>query len=181
MSTSVVNVGHKVVSNAEWLEARKGLLAKEKEFTRMRDALNRQRLELPWERIEKNYVFDGLRGKETLADLFGDKSQLLIYHFMFGPGWEQGCQSCSLIADGIDGNLAHLAARDVAVAVVSRATSRRLRLSRSGWDGDSNGCRRMRMTSTGISMFRSRKKRRRRERCTTTMRFRRSRVRKGRG
>jgi predicted dithiol-disulfide oxidoreductase (DUF899 family) len=84
MSTSVVNVGHKVVSNAEWLGARKELLAKEKEFTRMRDALNRQRLELPWERVEKNYVFDGPKGKETLADLFGDKSQLLIYHFMFG-------------------------------------------------------------------------------------------------
>jgi len=135
MSTSAVNVGHKVVSNAEWLEARKGLLAKEKEFTRMRDALSRQRMELPWERVEKNYVFDGPKGKETLADLFGDKSQLLIYHFMFAPGWEQGCQSCSLIADGIDGNLVHLAARDVAMAVVSRATLPEIETfkKRMGW------------------------------------------------
>ena len=117
-----VEVGHKVVSNAEWLEARKEFLAKEKELTRMRDALNRQRMELPWERVEKNYVFDGPKGKETLADLFGDKSQLLIYHFMFGPGWAEGCQSCSLLVDNIDGSLVHLADRDVSLALVSRAT-----------------------------------------------------------
>jgi predicted dithiol-disulfide oxidoreductase (DUF899 family) len=122
MSTSVVNVGHKVVSNAKWLEARKEFLVKEKQLTRMRDELSRERMELPWERVEKNYVFDGPNGKETLADLFGGKSQLLIYHFMFGPGWAEGCPSCSLISDNIDGSLVHLAARDVAMAVVSRAT-----------------------------------------------------------
>src|ERR1700726_2155419 len=101
MSTSVANMGHKVVSNGEWLEARKAFLAKEKELTRMRDALSRQRMELPWERVEKNYVFDGPKGKETLADLFGDKSQLIIYHFMFGPDWKEGCPSCSYISDHI--------------------------------------------------------------------------------
>jgi predicted dithiol-disulfide oxidoreductase (DUF899 family) len=117
-----VETGHKVVSNTEWLDARKKFLAKEKELTRMRDELSRQRRELPWERVEKNYVFDGPNGKESLADLFGGKSQLLIYHFMFGPGWEQGCQSCSLISDNIDGSLVHLAERDVTLMAVSRAT-----------------------------------------------------------
>ncbi len=135
MSTSAIDVGHKVVSNAEWLDARKAFLAKEKELTRMRDELSRQRMELPWERVEKNYVFDGPNGKETLADLFGGKSQLLIYHFMFGPGWEQGCQSCSLISDNIDGSLVHLAERDVTLMAVSRATVPEIEAfkKRMGW------------------------------------------------
>src|SRR5690242_21173341 len=89
---------HKVVSPAEWLEARKALLVKEKEFNRLRDDLSRQRRELPWERVEKNYVFDGPDGKETLADLFAGRRQLVVYHFMFGPGWEVGCKSCSFWA-----------------------------------------------------------------------------------
>jgi predicted dithiol-disulfide oxidoreductase (DUF899 family) len=122
MSTSVVDVRHKVVSNAEWLEARKEFLAKEKQLTRMRDELSRQRMELPWEKVEKNYVFDGPKGKETLADLFGGKSQLLIYHFMFGPGWAEGCPSCSMVADSIDGSVVHLAERDATLMAVSRAT-----------------------------------------------------------
>jgi predicted dithiol-disulfide oxidoreductase (DUF899 family) len=135
MSTSAIDVGHKVVSNAEWLDARKAFLAKEKELTRMRDELSRQRMELPWERVEKNYIFDGPNGKETLADLFGGKSQLLIYHFMFGPGWEQGCQSCSLISDNIDGSLVHLAERDVTLMAVSRATVPEIEAfkKRMGW------------------------------------------------
>ncbi|HMH14079.1 MAG TPA: thioredoxin family protein [Edaphobacter sp.] len=135
MSTSVVNVGHKVVSNGEWLAARKALLAKEKELTRMYDALSRERLELPWERVEKNYVFDGPKGKETLADLFGDKSQLMIQHFMFGPEWAEGCPSCSLMADSMDGSLEHLAARDISLAVVSRATMPQIEAfqKRMGW------------------------------------------------
>src|SRR6266576_1705322 len=111
----------KVVSPAEWLAARKELLKKEKEFTRLRDQLSKQRRELPWEKVEKQYVFDGPTGKETLADLFGGSSQLIVYHFMFGPGWAEGCPSCSFISDHIDGSVVHLAARDVRLAVVSRA------------------------------------------------------------
>src|SRR6266851_3873676 len=94
--------GPEVVSQAEWLAARKELLGKEKEFTQLRDELSRQRRELPWERVGKEYVFNGQNGKETLADLFDGKSQLIVYHFMFGPGWEEGCPSCSLLSDQIE-------------------------------------------------------------------------------
>jgi predicted dithiol-disulfide oxidoreductase (DUF899 family) len=111
----------KVVPPAEWLAARTELLKKEKEFTQLRDELSRQRRELPWEKVEKNYVFEGPNGKETLSDLFGGRSQLMVYHFMFGPEWKEGCQSCSMEADHIDGVLPHLAARDVRLIVVSRA------------------------------------------------------------
>src|SRR3989441_11629713 len=112
---------HKVVSEQEWLAARKAHLAKEKEFTRARDELSRQRRALPWVKVEKPYVFDGPRGKETLADLFDGRSQLIVYHFMFGPGWEQGCPSCSFVSDHIDGPLVHLMHHDVMLLVVSRA------------------------------------------------------------
>jgi len=112
---------HKVVSPAQWLEARKALLAKEKEFNRLRDDLSRQRRELPWERVEKNYAFDGPDGKETLADLFDGRRQLVVYHFMFGPGWEVGCKSCSFWADNFNNIVPHLAARDVTLIAVSRA------------------------------------------------------------
>ena len=114
-------VGSKVVSPAEWLAARKDLLAKEKEFSRLRDELSRKRQELPWERVDKQHVFDGPNGKETLADLFGGKSQLIVYHFMFGPGWKEGCPSCSYLADHFDGATIHLANRDVTLLAVSRA------------------------------------------------------------
>jgi predicted dithiol-disulfide oxidoreductase (DUF899 family) len=110
-----------VVPHAVWIAARTELLNKEKEFTRMRDEISRLRRELPWEKVKKNYVFDGPTGKETLADLFGDKSQLMIYHFMLGPGWTEGCPSCSLLADHFDGSVAHLRARDTRLVVVSRA------------------------------------------------------------
>ncbi len=110
-----------VVSPAEWLAARKELLKKEKEFTRLRDELSRQRLSLPWEKVEKQYVFDGPGGKETLADLFGGRSQLLVYHFMLAPEWKEGCSGCSFLSDHIDGATAHLAAHDVSLVVVSRA------------------------------------------------------------
>ena len=110
-----------VVSPGEWLAARQELLKKEKEFSRLRDELSQQRRQLPWERVEKAYVFDGPKGKESLADLFGGKSQLIVYHFMFGPGWAEGCPSCSFISDHIEGSVVHLAARDVRLAVVSRA------------------------------------------------------------
>jgi predicted dithiol-disulfide oxidoreductase (DUF899 family) len=112
---------HKVVSPAEWQAARKQFLTKEKEFTRLRDELSRQRRELPWEKVEKNYVFDGPGGKVTLADLFDKRSQLIVYHFMFGPEWKEGCPSCSLIADHFDGFTTHLANRGTTLAVVSRA------------------------------------------------------------
>lgn len=111
----------KVVSHSEWIEARKQFLAKEKEFTHLRDELSRQRRELPWEKVEKDYVFDGPRGKEKLADLFDGRSQLVIYHFMLGPGWAAGCPSCSYISDQYDAMTIHLAHRDVTLAVVSRA------------------------------------------------------------
>ncbi|MFZ3360623.1 MAG: thioredoxin family protein [Xanthobacteraceae bacterium] len=112
---------HKIVPHDEWIAARKTYLAEEKAFSKARDALARKRRELPWEKIDKNYIFDGPDGRETLADLFGGKSQLIVYHFMLGPGWEQGCPSCSLLADHFDGSVVHLAQRDVAFAVVSRA------------------------------------------------------------
>jgi predicted dithiol-disulfide oxidoreductase (DUF899 family) len=112
---------HKVVSQEEWLAARKAHLANEKKFTKARDELSRQRRELPWVKVDKPYVFDGPDGRETLAGLFGGKSQLLVYHFMLGPGWEQGCPSCSFLADHFDGAAIHLAQRDVTLVVVSRA------------------------------------------------------------
>src|SRR5437868_11301118 len=110
-----------VVSEAEWLIARKDLLTREKEFTRLRDELSRHRRELPWVKVEKKYVFEGPQGKKTLADLFEDRSQLIIYHFMFGPGWEEGCKSCSYLADHFDGANWHLPHRDVSLVVISRA------------------------------------------------------------
>ncbi len=112
---------HKIVSRDEWRKARLAHLAAEKEFTRKRDELSRQRRELPWERVEKNYVFDAPEGRRTLADLFDGRRQLMVQHFMFGPGWEEGCKSCSFMADHIDGARVHLAARDTSFAAISRA------------------------------------------------------------
>lgn len=111
----------RIVSQAEWLAARKALLAEEKELTRQRDRLSAKRRELPWVRVEKDYAFEGPAGRETLADLFGDRSQLLVYHFMFAPGWGEGCKSCSYLADHFDGALPHLRQRDVSFVVISRA------------------------------------------------------------
>ena len=136
MASTTTQVEHpKVVSHADWLAARKEFLAKEKEFTRLRDELSRQRRELPWEKVEKEYVFDGPNGKETLADLFDGRSQLMIYHFMFGPGWKEGCPSCSYLADHFDGPSIHLANRDVTLAVVSRAPMAEIEAfkKRMGW------------------------------------------------
>lgn len=111
----------KIVSPAEWLRARTQLLTKEKELTRMHDELARERQALPWVRLEHDYAFEGPAGKETLSSLFGDRSQLVIYHFMFGPGWKEGCPSCSLLADHLDAAVAHLSVKDVSLAVISRA------------------------------------------------------------
>src|SRR5512133_100027 len=113
MSTTTLEKStHRIASPAEWLAARKELLKKEKEFTRLRDELSRQRRELPWEKVEKQYVFDGKGGKQSLSDLFDGRSQLIVYHFMFGPGWNEGCPSCSFVTDHLDGAAIHLGARD---------------------------------------------------------------------
>lgn len=110
-----------VVSKDQWLAARKTLLAREKELTRLQDQIARARRALPWMRVEKDYVFATLEGPRTLADLFAGRSQLLVQHFMFAPGWEQGCKSCSYMADHHDGASLHLAQRDVTLLAVARA------------------------------------------------------------
>jgi predicted dithiol-disulfide oxidoreductase (DUF899 family) len=112
---------HPIVSEGEWLALRKQLLVKEKEFTRMRDQLGAERRALPWVKVEKAYVFDGPDGQKTLTDLFGAHSQLIVKHFMLGPGWGEGCVGCSFELDHVDGILVHLAHRDVSYVVVSRA------------------------------------------------------------
>lgn len=110
-------------------------LDEEKELTRLRDELSRQRRDLPWERVEKRYVFEGPDGPETLADLFGGRSQLIIYHFMFGPEWPEGCPSCSIVADHLDGSIVHLAQRDVTLVAISRARLAQIEAfqQRMGW------------------------------------------------
>jgi predicted dithiol-disulfide oxidoreductase (DUF899 family) len=126
---------HRIVSHNQWVEARKAFLAKEKEFTRARDALNRARRDLPWERVEKNYLFAGADGKKSLGDLFAGKSQLIVYHFMFDPTWEAGCKSCSFWADNFNGIDAHLKHRDITFLAVSRAPYSKLEAygKRMGW------------------------------------------------
>lgn len=114
-------VNHPVVSADRWIAERMKLLAREKELTRLRDQIARERQALPWVRIEKDYVFETLQGPRRLVELFDGRSQLLVQHFMFGPGWEQGCPSCSFMADHSDGMLVHLAQRDVTLVAVSRA------------------------------------------------------------
>lgn len=126
---------HKVVSREEWLIARKAHLAQEKEFTRLRDQLSRQRRELPWVKVEKTYVFDGPQGKETLSDLFEGRSQLLVYHFMFHPSWDVACKSCSFWADNYNGAVVHLNHRDVTLVAVAKATLEQINAfkKRMGW------------------------------------------------
>lgn len=126
---------HRVVSREDWLAVRKEHLAKEKEFTRLRDQLSVERRELPWVRVEKEYVFEGPNGKQSLADLFGGKQQLVVYHFMFGPDWEEGCPSCSFWADNFNGIGVHLQHRDTALVAISRAPIDRLEgyRKRMGW------------------------------------------------
>src|SRR5258708_117668 len=121
-----------IASGTRWLVAGKDLIAREKEFTRQRDALSAARRALPWVKVEKEYVFEGPGGKETLADLFADRSQLIIYHFMLGPTWEEGCKSCSFLPHHFDGTPIHLAHRDVTFAVVSRAPMARIQAFQKG-------------------------------------------------
>ena len=126
---------HSIVSQEKWLQLRKELLSKEKELTRLRDRLNAERRELPWVRVEKNYLFDAPGGKVSLKELFAGRSQLVIYHFMFGPDWKEGCPSCSFVSDHIDGALPHLAARDATMVMVSRAPLAKIEAfkKRMGW------------------------------------------------
>jgi len=126
---------HKVVSHDAWIAARQRFLLKEKEFTRLRDELSRERRELPWERVDKEYVFESTNGRETLADLFGEHSQLIVYHFMYGPDWEIGCRSCSFWADNFNNIVPHLAARDASLVAVSLAPLQKLQAQarRFGW------------------------------------------------
>jgi len=140
--TSTVN--HAVVSGDRWVAERKKLLAREKELTRLHDQIAAERRALPWVRVEKNYVFDTVEGPRTLSDLFDGRRQLIVQHFMFGPGWEQGCPSCSYMADHADGMNIHLAHRDITFVAISRAPIgdiQRFR-ERMGWQFDwvsSNG------------------------------------------
>ena len=126
---------YKIVSPEEWLAARKAFLAKEKEFTRARDRLSAERRALPWVKVDKAYVFDTPAGKKTLPELFGGRSQLIVYHFMLGPDWEEGCPSCSYLADHFDGANIHLAQRDVTFVAVSRAPLAKIETfkRRMGW------------------------------------------------
>jgi predicted dithiol-disulfide oxidoreductase (DUF899 family) len=112
---------HKVVSHHEWIEARRGRLNKEKTFTQLRDQLSQSRRDLPWERVQKSYVLEGPNGPECLSDLFGGRSQLIVYHFMFAPDWDAGCPYCSHWADNFNAVIVHLNRRDVSMIAVSRA------------------------------------------------------------
>ena len=127
---------HQVVSQEEWIAARKALLDQEKEAVRLKDRLSAARRALPWVKVDKIYLFDGPAGKVSLADLFAGRKQLVIYHFMFGPDWKEGCPSCSFVSDHFGGTLPHLAARDVSLAAVSRAPFAKLAAfkQRMGWN-----------------------------------------------
>ncbi|WP_378949301.1 DUF899 domain-containing protein [Mesorhizobium sp. ANAO-SY3R2] len=126
---------HSIVSQEEWTRQRRELLVKEKEFTRLRDELSQARRDLPWERVTKAYDFDGPNGKVTLAEAFDGRSQLVVYHFMFAPEWENGCKSCSFWADNFNGIVQHLNQRDVSFAAISRAPLAKLLTfaDRLGW------------------------------------------------
>ncbi|CAD6546425.1 hypothetical protein LMG27952_04431 [Paraburkholderia hiiakae] len=126
---------HKIVSDAEWLEARKALLAEERAFTHARDALVAKRQALPWVKVEKTYTFETPQGARTLAELFGPRSQLIVYHFMLGPDWEEGCPGCSFLSDHVDGMLPHLEHHDVTYVAVSRAPLAKIEAfrQRMGW------------------------------------------------
>lgn len=134
-TTDSRNAPHSVVSREAWLAQRKALLAREKELTRLYDQVARERRALPWVRVDKDYVFATPEGPRSLADLFDGRSQLIVQHFMFAPGWEQGCPSCSYMADHADGMLAHLAARDTGLVAISRATLEEIERfrERMGW------------------------------------------------
>jgi predicted dithiol-disulfide oxidoreductase (DUF899 family) len=126
----------KITTETEWLLARKELLAREKELTRERDEVNRRRRELPWVLVEKDYTFDGPDGKETLGALFSGRTQLIVSHFMLGPGWKEGCVGCSFRSDHVDGSLTHLEHHDVSLVTISRAPLAEIEAfrKRMGWN-----------------------------------------------
>lgn len=126
---------HPVVSQQEWIEARKKLMEKEKELTRLKDELTQQRMQLPWAKVEKEYVFQGADREYTLSDLFDGRSQLIVQHFMLGPDWKEGCPGCSFLADHVDGALVHLMNHDVSYVAISRGTMEDIEpfRKRMGW------------------------------------------------
>jgi predicted dithiol-disulfide oxidoreductase (DUF899 family) len=126
---------HDVVSHQQWVAARKEFLAREKDFTKQRDRLSRERRELPWEKVDKQYTFEGTSGSRTLAEIFGSSSQLIVYHFMFAPEWDEGCPSCSFWADNFDGIDIHLRHRDASFVAISRAPLDKIEAlkERMGW------------------------------------------------
>lgn len=132
---TATNAKHRIANAEEWLQERLELLEAEKALTRQRDEISRRRRELPWVPVEKDYLFEGPRGKQTLGDLFAGRGQLLVYHFMLGPGWEEGCKSCSFVADHFEGSLIHLAHRDVTLTAISRAPYPQIQAfqKRMGW------------------------------------------------
>ena len=142
---------HRIGTQEEWQTARDELLAEEKEHTRRRDELARRRRELPWVPLEKDYELETADGAKSLSDLFEGHSQLLIYHFMFGPSYEAGCPTCSSMVDGVDGLLPHLHARDVAMLLVSRAPLESSRPTSAEWVGASPGPHPRTATSTSTS------------------------------
>ena len=133
--TSSIKERPRVVRREDWLRARKELLAQEKQLTRQRDEIDRLRRELPWVKVEKNYVFDGPDREETLGELFSGRSQLIVSHFMFGPGWNEGCVGCSFRSDHVDGTLVHLEHHDVSLVTISRAPLAEIEAfrKRMGW------------------------------------------------
>ncbi len=148
--SSITN--HPVVSREEWLTERKRLLTREKELNHLRDQIARERRALPWVRIDKVYTFDAPEGARTLADLFAGRRQLMVQHFMLGPGWEEGCPSCSFMADHTDGMNVHLTASRRHASSPSRARrSPRSNAFGGAWAGSSSGCPRSAATSTTIS------------------------------
>jgi predicted dithiol-disulfide oxidoreductase (DUF899 family) len=135
MQASTAVQPNRVVSRSDWLEARRALLLREKEATRLRDAVNAERLALPWVRVERDYVFDTASGRRSLPELFAGRSQLIVYHFMLGPDWTAGCTGCSFLADHLDGALPHLEHHDVTLVAVSRAPLAKIEAykTRMGW------------------------------------------------
>jgi predicted dithiol-disulfide oxidoreductase (DUF899 family) len=127
---------HQIVSKNEWIEARKVLLKKEKQFTALRDQLSQQRRDLPWVAVDKEYVFDGPNGKQTLSELFDGRSQLIVYHFMYDPNWDAGCPSCSFWADNFNNIIVHLNQRDVTMIAISKAPYNKIAAykKRLGWE-----------------------------------------------
>ena len=127
-------IEHQIVSHDDWITAREQFLAKEKEFTRLRAQLSQERRELPWELVQKEYVFEGEHGKETLASLFDGRSQLIVYHFMYEPDWDIGCRGCSFWADNFNGVIPHLNQRDVSLVAASRAPLQKLQAQAKRFD-----------------------------------------------